>query len=152
MGVFLISCQEGSWGTSSRSLLCVPIKSKDGRTHLSNEEQVDKCAEYFRKLPNQPAPLMLFKLEQEPPAPMITLNKKFWIEVARPSKSFKNNKVSTKYLSVISFTHVLIQIWHFEDVPANWRCGETSETATTGGASQCCLSLARYSVVYYSNA
>ncbi|KAJ8397572.1 hypothetical protein AAFF_G00438480 [Aldrovandia affinis] len=137
--------------TSSRSSPGVPIRSKDGRALLSDEEQEARWVEHFRKVLNQPTLPMLFNLDQEPPAPTlnITSDEISGIEVARAIKSLKNNKapglnkVSAELLKhgreviVESLTHLFNLIWHSEDVPADWRSGVIVTLPKKGNLSDC---------------
>ncbi|KAJ8386311.1 hypothetical protein AAFF_G00175070 [Aldrovandia affinis] len=59
--------------TSSRSSSGMPIRSKDGRALLSDEEQEARWVEHFREVLNQPTPPTLFNLDQEPPAPTLNI-------------------------------------------------------------------------------
>ncbi|KAJ8417554.1 hypothetical protein AAFF_G00223970 [Aldrovandia affinis] len=137
--------------TSSRSSSGVPIRSKDGRALLSDEEQEARWVEHFREVLNQPTPPTLFNLDQEPPAPTlnITSDKISGIEVARAIKSLKNNKVpgldkvSAELLKhgqevgVESLTHLFNLIWHSEDVPVDWRSGVIVTLPKKGNLSDC---------------
>ncbi|KAJ8353066.1 hypothetical protein AAFF_G00112060 [Aldrovandia affinis] len=137
--------------TSSRSSSGVPIRSKDGRALLSDEEQEARWVEHFCEVLNQPTPPTLFNLDQEPLAPTlnITSDEISGIEVARAIKILKNIKalgldeVSTELLKrgrevvVESLTHLLNLIWHSEDVPVDWRSGVIVTLPKKGNLSDC---------------
>lgn len=86
--------------TSSRSSSSVPIRGKDDRTLLRDEEWEARRAEHLREVLNQPTPPTLFSHGQEPPAPTlsVTSDEISRTEVARAIKSLKNNKEMTSNL------------------------------------------------------
>ena len=51
--------------TGARSNSNVPIKSKDGKVLLTNDDQMKRWTEHFHEVLNQPEPTMLFNFEQE---------------------------------------------------------------------------------------
>ena len=53
--------------TNSRSISSIPIKSKDGRTLTTEEEQFNRWMEHFEGVLNQPDPTNLIDFEQETP-------------------------------------------------------------------------------------
>lgn len=69
----------------------MPIKSRDGRALLSDDEQEARWVEHIL---NQPIPPMLLNFDLETPAPTlnVTLDEITGTEVARAIKSLKNNK------------------------------------------------------------
>ena len=54
--------------TNSRSISSIPIKSKDGCTLMTEEEQSNIWMEYLEGILNQPDPTNLIDFEQETPS------------------------------------------------------------------------------------
>ena len=53
--------------TNWRSISSIPIKSKDGRTLVTEEEQSNRWMEHFEGVLNQPAPTNLIDLNRRHP-------------------------------------------------------------------------------------
>ncbi|KAM3602017.1 uncharacterized protein V6R79_022977 [Siganus canaliculatus] len=136
--------------TSSRSSSSVPIRSKDGKALLSDEEQEARWVEHFREVLKQPVPPMLFNFNHETPAPTlnITSGEISETEVARAIKSLKNNKalgldeVAAELLKhgqdavVVSLTYFYL-IWHAEEVPVDWKRGVIVTLPKKGNLADC---------------
>ena len=57
--------------TNPRSIFSIPIKSKDGRTLMTEEEQSNGWMEHFEWVLNQPDPINLIDIEQATPMTLL---------------------------------------------------------------------------------
>lgn len=139
----------------------------------SDEEQEARCVEHFQEVLNQPTPSMLFRIDWEMPALTlkVTSDDITGAEVCRLIKSLKTTRHREPMRKLLNcWSTVRRMLWKASpicptwcgmlksflltgEVGSSWRCQEreTFQTATTGGTSHYCLSLARYSVVCCSN-
>ena len=80
--------------TKSRSIYSIPIKSKDGRTLVTEEEQSNRWMEHFEGVVNQPDPTNLIDFEQETPMTLldVTMGNISIEEVTKSIHALKNNK------------------------------------------------------------
>ena len=80
--------------TNSMSISSVPIKSKDERTLVTEEEQSNRWTEHFEGVLNQPDPTNLIDFEQETPMTLldVTMGNISIEEVTKSIHALKNNK------------------------------------------------------------
>ena len=80
--------------TNSKSISSVPIKSKDGRTLVTEDEQANRWMEHFDGVLNQADPTNLIDFEQETPMPLldVTMGNISIEEVTKSIHAPKNNK------------------------------------------------------------
>ena len=113
-----------------------PVKSADGSTLIKDQKQVvDRWAEHFQTLLNQPASPDLAVLEELPSYPAIEeLDRPpTFCEVLAAVRSLKNNKTPGPdgipaeilkqggYLCIRAIHHLIADVWEHGAVPQQWR-------------------------------
>ena len=137
--------------TNSRSISNVPIKSKDGRTLVTEEEQSNIWMEHFEGVLNQPDPTNLIDFEQETPMTLldITMGNISIEEVTKSIHALKNNKaggldeVTAELLKhggetvAEELTYLFNRVWQAEEIPGDWRRGAILKLPKKGSLSDC---------------
>ena len=137
--------------TNPRSIFSIPIKSKAGRTLMTEEEQSNGWMENFECVLNQPDPTNLIDVEQVTPMALldVTMGNISIEEVAKSIHALKNNKaggldeVTGELLKhgretvAEELTYLFNLIWQAEDVPGDWRHGATVKLPKKGNLSDC---------------
>ena len=137
--------------TNSRSISSIPIKSKDGRTLVTEEEQSNRWMEHFEVVLNQPDPTNLIDFEQETPMTLldVTIGNISIEDVTKSIHALKNNKaggldeVTAELLKqggetvAEELTYLFNLIWQTEEVPGDWRRGAIVKLPRRGNLSDC---------------
>ena len=137
--------------TNSRSISSIPIKSKDGRTLVTEEEQSNRWMEHFKGVLNQPEPTNLIDFEQETPMTLldVTMGNISIEEVTKSIHTLKNNQaggldeVTAELLKhggetvAEELTYLFNLIWQREEVPGDWRRGAIVKLPKKGNLSDC---------------
>mgnify|MGYP003416956578 CR=1 FL=1 len=137
--------------TNARSGATVPIKSKDGRDLLTDEEQAERWVEHFQEVLNQPTPASLFDFNSEANPTEINISESEITsqEVRKAIGKMKNNKAAGldeitaellkhgKDVMVEELTQLFNLIWNSEEVPADWGQGVIMMIPKMGNLSNC---------------
>ena len=137
--------------TNSRSISSVPIKSKDGRTLVTEEEQFNIWMEHVEGVLNQPDPTTLIDFVQETPMTLldVTMGNISIEEVTKSIHARKNNKagVLDEVIAELlkhggetvaeDLTYLFNLIWRAEEVPGDRRRGAIVKLPNKGNLSDC---------------
>ena len=126
-----------------------PVKDKLGQTIPSQEEQMNRWAEYFEELLNRPRPSNAPNIPEAGTDLPINTDNPTREEIRAAIKKLKNNKAAGPdgipaealktdiNTSVEIFYHLFDKIWKEEEIPTDWREGYLIKIPKKGDLSKC---------------
>ncbi|PIO73735.1 hypothetical protein TELCIR_04284 [Teladorsagia circumcincta] len=136
--------------TGNSNLLNVPIRDKNGKLLLSDEEQSDRWLEHFQNVLNQPSPMETYYFDEMDPAEELDVNTgditseetDEAIKCLR-SKKAPGDGIQAELLKeggrtmIEVLTEFFNRCWNQEEVPEDWKKGVIVRLPKKGNLSEC---------------